>query len=147
MTALDDARATRARIDDRLTASRLGRSLTREMDQDMLALKEAGAALDTLIAERFESAGDDREDLAYLITARRFQERGLRGVIGEPDIALARPLADFLLAEGFHRQGPITDAQVDAAYDAFYEAIQTAGTYGQWRNGIRAALEAARAVS
>lgn len=45
----------------------------------------------------------EREALAYLITAHRFRERGLIGAIGEPDVAVARPLADFLRAEGFHR--------------------------------------------
>ena len=49
--ALDKARATRARIDDRLAVARMGRSLTREMDQDMLALNEARASLAALIAE------------------------------------------------------------------------------------------------
>lgn len=51
MTTIDNARATRSLIDERLAVTRLGRSLTREMDRDMLALKEAAAALDALIAE------------------------------------------------------------------------------------------------
>jgi hypothetical protein len=45
---------------------------------------------------------DEREALTYLITAFRFRERGLRGVAMEPDLAVSRPLAEFLHAEGFH---------------------------------------------
>lgn len=46
---------------------------------------------------------DEREALTYLITAFRFRERGLRGTAMEPDLAVSRPLAEFLLAEGFRR--------------------------------------------
>ena len=49
MTALDNARTALAQIDDRLAVSRIGRSLTREMDRDMITLKDSGAALDALI--------------------------------------------------------------------------------------------------
>jgi hypothetical protein len=59
MNAIENARATRARIDERLTVSRIGKSTMREMDRDMLALKEAGEALDALIAERFTPDDDE----------------------------------------------------------------------------------------
>lgn len=62
-------------------------------------------AFDALAA--FEKAhtptDDEREALTYLITAFRFRERGLRGVALEPDLAVSRPLAEFLHREGFRR--------------------------------------------
>lgn len=61
----------------------------------------------TAVHHRVQATDDELEDLAYVITAMRFKERGLRGVIGEPDIAIARPLAAFLIGEGYRRQGPI----------------------------------------
>ncbi|MGK9222266.1 MULTISPECIES: hypothetical protein [unclassified Microbacterium] len=55
------------------------------------------------------------EGLAYLITAWRFHERGLRGAIGEPDVAVARPLAQFLVREGWSRASqPVPEEQVGA---------------------------------
>ena len=50
MTALEGARAARSQIDDRLATNRLGRSLIREMDRDMLTLRAAGDAIDKVIA-------------------------------------------------------------------------------------------------
>lgn len=90
---------------------------------DMRAALQAAAAARPATS----STDDEREDLAYLITAKRFHERGLRGAIGEPDIALARPLADFLIAEGFRRRGPITDAEDHAGHDAGHDAGHHAG--------------------
>lgn len=53
---------------------------------------------------------DAVEDLAYLITAHRFRERGLRGRIEEPDLAVARPLAEFLIGEGYAARPVVDDA-------------------------------------
>lgn len=61
---------------------------------------------------------DEREALTYLITAFRFRERGLRGTAMEPDLAVSRPLAEFLLAEGFRRtEIPEPSADWDRVHD------------------------------
>lgn len=60
-------------------------------------------AADALAALSTPQEGDAEDVLAYLITAHRFKERGLRGAIMEPDIAIARPMARFLISEGFSR--------------------------------------------
>jgi hypothetical protein len=53
------------------------------------------------------------------------------------------PMADRVVAAGFRRQGPITDAQVNAAVDAYEKA---SGGYFVTETGMRAALEAALAA-
>lgn len=78
MTAVEDARATRSRIDDRLAVGRLGRSLTREMDADMLALKEAGASLDALIAEHEATVREmHARELHHFETEKLLTEQGI----------------------------------------------------------------------
>lgn len=64
-TAIEGARAARARIERRMVP-RLGLSLTREMDRDILALRQAAAALDALIAdhEQVEKHRDEWQDEA-----------------------------------------------------------------------------------
>lgn len=74
----------------------------REQIEEELYLRRARAAL-AVFEKAHAPTDDEREALAYLITAHRFRERGLSGAIGEPEVAVARPLADFLVAEGFRR--------------------------------------------
>lgn len=76
------------------------------------ALRRAKSALSALTVPD----GDDEDVLAYLITAHRFKERGLRGTIGEPDIAIARPLARFLLSEGFSRAAAAPEPEWEFGY-------------------------------
>ena len=60
-------------------------------------------------------------------------------------------LADDLIALGFRRQGPITDAQVEAAWRAWYGIAPDVALMGKWiseaRSRARDALEAAREVA
>lgn len=51
------------------------------------------------------SAGD-RESLAYLITAKRFHQRGIQAPIHREDVEVSLPMADFLLDEGYRRVVP-----------------------------------------
>lgn len=46
---------------------------------------------------------DQIKMMAYLITAKRCQERGGKGPIAEDAIDIAMPMAEFLHAEGYHR--------------------------------------------
>jgi hypothetical protein len=122
MTAIEDARAALVYYESGIDHS--GESLTGEgplkfpapdpVERD--AGRRLATAIRTLIAEHDRLTAD----LAL------YQEHA--------GLTFPRPL----------KFAPTTDAQVDAAYDAFYESIHSAGVYGQWRTGIRAALEAAR---
>lgn len=91
---------------------------------------------------------DEREALARVLHAddvkhgRAFSDFAL---MNEYAIGWYFDNADAILAAGFRRQGPITDAQIDAALVAWY------GVNARWnwiaRDGMRAALEAARSTS
>lgn len=73
-------------------------------------LKEVADA----IREADTSTDDELGALTYLITAFRFRERGIRGVALEPDLAVSRPLAAFLLGEGFRRsEEPSGDEKIE----------------------------------
>jgi hypothetical protein len=50
LTPIESAHAAQARIRDRLSVTRLGRSMMREADADILAMREADAALGGVIA-------------------------------------------------------------------------------------------------
>ena len=100
------------------------------------------------------TAPDERERLAYLITAKRFHERGIQSPITDEDIEVARPMADFLIAEGlgFRRSReatteprPITDADVEIARSAFAKAEYERRYAADVRVPMRAALEAVEA--
>jgi FAD/FMN-containing dehydrogenase len=101
---------------------------------------------------------DEREALARVIHAddvnheRAHQDFWL---MNEETVGWYFDNADAVLAAGFRRQGPITDAQVEAAARRMYLSVMSYGgrpswskTTGQVRNQYReearAALEAAR---
>lgn len=127
MTAIDNARAARSLIDDRLAVTRLGRSLTREMDRDMLALKEAGAALDTLIAEH--------ESLTAEMHQRELHHFEMEQIMTAAGIDPDAPTA------------PITDEMVEAAGRVMYSHWdEWEGDDQGQRALMRAALEAAEAA-
>lgn len=101
----------------------------------------APAALRALIAEHERLTApptdDEREALARLL-------RGDVGIGGMPWETVAdayRKSADRAIAAGFRRQGPITDAYVDAVFQGIRNGVA-------WRplgrDEVRAALEAAR---
>jgi hypothetical protein len=96
---------------------------------------------------------DERDALAHLVNdnhmctrpwmeIRRNEPAWTRSNGDDYAIAEAYRAADALLAAGFRRQEPITDAQVEAALDSWEEHSEYYPA-----EGMRAALEAARAAS
>lgn len=93
---------------------------------------------------------DEREALAWVI------ERGWGNPTwdGKTLRPIDRQIADAVLAAGFRRQGPVTDAKVEAAAIALHERIYPnfdwattgATTQQNYRGDARVALEAARAT-
>lgn len=83
---------------------------------------------------------DEREALADLIAEER--DKWPR----RADDMDSEELAATILAAGFRRQGPITDAQVEAATEArdLYESDDSLSAWDNRLAETRAALEAAR---
>lgn len=137
MTALDDARAALARLDD----PKHGRDWS---GWDYAADLEK--AIRPLIAEHEHlttpPTDDEREALAEILYPFFVRGDGLH------DVVIAEQALDAILAAGFRRQGPITDAQVEAAWRAGAAVL---GDYeppgGRDLRAMRAALEAARDAS
>lgn len=66
---------------------------------------------ETLAAVILDESTPEYEVLAYLITAFRMRERELRGPITPELVKVSEPLADFLVANGFHRRPPVDGAE------------------------------------
>jgi hypothetical protein len=148
MTALDDARAARAKFDN----------AEMKWDDSPVVLRNA---LDALIAEHERLTApptdDEREALGRRVRevwvewAQEQAEPKPSWLVPWDELGPADREVDMRIGEalaGFRRQGPITDAQVEAASVAMYRA--GAGRYanmvaiGRW---MRVALEAARDAS
>ncbi|GAA5198593.1 hypothetical protein [Microbacterium jejuense] len=162
MIAIEDARAAQA-LDLGIRHSP-GDGLYPMSARAVQALKDA---LDTLIAEHERTVREmHARELHHFETEKLLTEAGidpdatpptdderealnavlLRGFTDHANGAgsplLGVYLADRILAAGFRRQGPITDAQVEAAW----QALEEEGVRPLLRI-VRAALEAARDAS
>jgi hypothetical protein len=142
MSALDDAR------------TRIIAKLDRIPDSDAVTLDKADVRALIAEHERLTAPPTDveRSMLEATISDALFDWDG--------DTRPAGRITEYVLAAGFRRQGPITDAQVEAAAEALWGEDRR-GTYqpGYPYSGLaeegrerlrvraRAALEAARAVS
>lgn len=150
MTAIEDARALATRLED--PTSRWG-------DTD------AARVVRALIAEYERLTAPPTDDEREALEEWSFEHRPILSmrdgsiasckcmdrvfITGQED--WDQHIADAILASGFRRQGPVTDAQVEAAARVFYES-QTGSADGfngslyryAWERMARAALEAAR---
>ncbi|WP_374978119.1 hypothetical protein ACEYYH_10585 [Microbacterium trichothecenolyticum] len=165
-TVVEVARAARAKVDARCALPRLGVSMHREMDRDVLALQEARAAFDALIAEH-ETWADQvrllRADEAELHRIRNAapptdDEREALDRLSQWVAMVTNPLPGLrdhhedcrVVVAMLRRQGPITDAQLLAALNAYDPRFATDNLddYAEEHQAdMRAALEAARDAS
>lgn len=118
-----------------------GPYLTKDSESNRWLEEQYGGHWDTC-PNRVESVpADEREALAELIEGVGLGLY-LPGSHGHDYINPGKA-ADAIIAAGFRRQGPITDAQVEAAWSVL--ELETVGHYT--RANMRAALEAARDAS
>ena len=94
---------------------------------------------------------DEREALVNaLLRSRFFESHDWAGTGSWPGEEYIRwelgQLADDILS-GFRRQGPITDAQVEAGLSQFYAHVWSGRWTANEEKRMRAALEAARDAS
>ena len=145
MTAIEDARAALAKHEHACDEAERIVGVRPADDVVTVALRELIAEHERLTTP---PSDDEREALAraHFYDWRRIHPGTLTwATYGESHKQRFYDLADVAIGAGFRRQGPITDAQVDAALDSWFGI--SAGWNDKTRNSMRAVLEAARSAS
>jgi len=89
-----------------------------------------------------DESAPEYEVLSYLITAFRIRERELRGPITPELVKVSEPMADFLVANGFHRRPPVDEAE--PVEEEEREALANLIPLGfRAQDGVRNVVEAA----
>lgn len=147
---LRDEQADMARIHlEQATMIREGAEALEGMASVLARAEVAEAEVARLLTKRATSPSDDREALALIIGRASFEAEGYEPLGDEATAASFSAEAKAVLAAGFRRQGPFTEAQVEAGARAILagEGIepQEDGTY--WGESTWAyAVKDARAV-